>query len=49
MGIRDVNALRDIFDIPQSQHVVAVIALGKRREDMSKPPRKTLDKVAKFL
>ena len=49
MGIRDVNALRDIFDIPESQHVVAVIALGKRREDMSKPPRKTLEKVAKFL
>ena len=49
MGIRDVNALRDIFDIPESQHVVAVIALGKRREDMSKPPRKSLDKVAKFL
>ena len=49
MGIRDVNALRDIFGIPESQHVVAVIALGKRREDMSKPPRKSLEKVAKFL
>ncbi|MCR5145026.1 MAG: nitroreductase family protein [Lachnospiraceae bacterium] len=48
MGIRDEAALRNIFDIPSSQHVVAVIAVGKRAAEVSKPPRKEIEKVASF-
>lgn len=49
MGIRDGDALRKELTIPDSQEVVAVIAVGKRATDPSTPPRKDLDHVAKFF
>lgn len=49
MGIRDNVALRQLLEIPDSQEVVAVIAVGERVTDPAKPPRKTLEHVAKFF
>lgn len=49
MGIRDAKALRDMLEIPESQEVVAVIAVGERANEPQQPPRKTLDHVAKFI
>lgn len=48
MGIRDGEALRKELNIPDSQEVVAVIAVGKRVADANKPPRKELDHIATF-
>ena len=49
MGIRDEKALRSGFDIPESQEIVAVIAIGVREKDPIKPPRKDLGETAKFF
>ena len=49
MGIRDEKALRREFNIPDSQHVAAVIALGKGAMEMKKPIRKEVDEVAVFI
>lgn len=49
MGIRDSDKLRTELNIPDSQAVVAVIAVGKRTADPAKPARKELDSVAKFF
>ena len=45
MGIRDEKALREILDIPDSQQVVSVIALGYRDVEPVKPKRKEIDEV----
>ncbi len=49
MGIRDGAALRGILSIPDSQEVVAVIAVGKRVDDVAAPKRKPTEDVAKFF
>lgn len=49
MGIRDGEALRSIFAIPDSQEVVAVIAVGKRVEDVAAPKRKPTEDIVKFF
>lgn len=52
MGIRDAVELRTILGIPDSQEVAAVIALGKRADDLANiepPKRKALDDIAKFF
>lgn len=49
MGARDADALRSIFDIPEGETVMAVIALGYRAVDPQRPPRKDLDEIAKFF
>lgn len=49
MGIRDEKALRSGFGIPDSQDVVAVIAIGVRESDSHKPARKDIDEIAKFF
>lgn len=49
MGIRDGEALRRILSIPDSQEVVAVIAVGKRVEDAMKPKRKDVADICKFF
>ena len=49
MGIRDEKALRRELNIPDSQHVAAVIALGKGAMEMKKPIRKEVDEVAVFI
>ena len=49
MGIRDEAAIRSGFGIPDSQELVAVIAIGVREKDPQKPPRKEIDEIAKFF
>lgn len=49
MGIRDAEAIRTICEVPEDEHVVAVIAIGKRAKDVSTPPRKAVEAVAKFI
>ena len=45
MGIRDADALRKAFDIPESQIVVSVIAVGVRENDVPMPKRKEIDSI----
>ncbi len=49
MGIRDSRAIREIFDIPESQQVVAVIAVGVRENDGVMPKRKDIESILKVL
>ena len=50
MGIRDGEALRELLNIPDSENVVSVIAVGYRgQEPPERPKRKELDAVAKFI
>ncbi|HIV17693.1 MAG TPA: nitroreductase family protein, partial [Candidatus Alectryocaccobium stercorigallinarum] len=49
MGIRDGEAIRKTFDIPENEIVVAVISVGYPAVDPERPKRKTVDDVAKFL
>jgi len=48
MGIRDADGIRALFDIPESQTIMAVIALGYRTADPQRPDRKPLDSVVRF-
>ena len=48
MGIRDADKLREAFGIPESQEVVAVIAVGVRESDPHKPGRKDMGEVVRF-
>lgn len=47
MGIRDGQALREILEIPDSQQVVAVIAVGVRESSPEMPKRKDVDSILK--
>ncbi|MBQ7269291.1 MAG: nitroreductase family protein [Bacteroidales bacterium] len=49
MGARDADALRSIFDIPEEETIMAVIALGYRASDPERPFRKPLDEILKFF
>jgi nitroreductase len=49
MGIRDGEALRKEFDIPESQNIVAVIALGYRDIEPTAPARKNMEDIAFFF
>ena len=49
MGMRDSDALRALFGIPDGEEAMAVIALGHRASDPVKPTRKPLDEIAKFF
>ena len=49
MGIRDADKIREGFDIPESQEIVAVIAVGVRENDAEKPKRKTPDDITRFF
>ena len=49
MGIRDGEALRRILSIPDSQEVVAVIAVGKRVDTPEAPKRKPTEDIVKFF
>ena len=49
MGMRDADALRALFSIPENEAVLAVIALGYRAQDPSTPAHRPLDEVVKFF
>ena len=49
MGMRDADKLREVFSIPETETIMAVIALGYRAEEPNRPERRTLDEVAKFF
>ena len=42
-------ALRALFEIPENEMILAVIALGYRAEDPSTPVHRPLDEIAKFF
>lgn len=48
MGIRDAQAIRNIMDIPESQEIVSVIAVGVRETSPEKPKRKAVEDIVKF-
>lgn len=49
MGMRDSEALRSLFSIPEDEAVMAVISLGYRAEDPSSPVHRALDEIVKFF
>ena len=49
MGIRDSQAIRELFNIPQNETIMAVISLGYRSGEPLKPSRRDLDDIAKFF
>ena len=49
MGMRDADALRTLFSIPENEAVLAVIAIGYRAQDPSTPAHRPLDEVVKFF
>lgn len=49
MGMRDADALRTLFSIPQNETVMAVIALGYRDGEPTRPERRPLDEIVKFF
>ena len=48
MGMRDADALRNLFGIPEDETVMAVISLGYRAGEPNRPERRPLDDIAKF-
>ena len=49
IGIRDADKIRSGFDIPESQEIVSVIAVGVRENDAEKPKRKTPEDITRFF
>ena len=49
MGYRDAEALRELFQIPEQEELMAVISLGYRASDPQRPGRKPLDEVVKIF
>ena len=49
MGMRDSDGLRELFDIPETETVMAVIALGYRAQEPRMPVHKSLEEFAKFF
>lgn len=49
MGMRNAEALRTLFDIPENEEVLAVIALGYRAQEPNVPVHRPLDEVVRFF
>jgi len=49
MGMRDADKLRELFAIPESEAIMAVISLGYRAEEPNRPERRNLDEIVKFF
>ena len=49
MGIRDADKIREFCDVPESETVVAVIAVGVPGEEPGRPKRKETGDIVKFL
>lgn len=48
MGLRDSDKIREMLDIPTTETIVAVIAVGYGVEEPKMPKRKTTDEILKF-
>lgn len=48
MGMRYADELRKVFDIPENEVVMAVIALGYRAQEPKTPTHRPLEEVVKF-
>ena len=48
MGMRDADALKRLFNIPDNEMITAVISLGYRKGEPNRPDRKNLDDIVKF-
>lgn len=48
MGMRDADKLRALFQIPENETVMAVIALGYRAEEPQEPRHRDLDEIVHF-
>ena len=49
MGMRDSDALRTLFNIPENETVMAVISLGYRASEPRQPEHRPLDEVVQFF
>ena len=49
MGLREADKLREILNIPETETIVSVIAVGKAAEEPIRPHRKELSEIAKFF
>lgn len=49
MGLRAGDKLREILSIPETETVVAVIAIGKAAEEPARPKRKDVEDIVKFF
>ena len=49
MGIRDEPAIREYLKIPETEIIVAVIAVGYPAAEPSMPKRKAVEEIAAFL
>ena len=49
MGMRDSDGLRKLFNIPDTEEVMAVISLGYRASDPNRPARKPIEDIVKFF
>jgi len=48
MGMRSADELRKLFEIPENECILAVIALGYRAQDPNTPSHRPLDEIVKF-
>ena len=48
MGVGENEAIRSLFDIPENEMMMAIIALGYRASEPSRPKRRPLDEIVKF-
>ena len=48
MGMRNADKLRSLFNIPENETIMAVIALGYRKNQPVQPRHKQLDDMVKF-
>ena len=49
MGLRDVDALVEIFDIPSDEAIMSVIAVGKRTATPEKPQRREIEDILTII
>lgn len=49
MGMRNADAVRAEFGIPETETIMAVIAVGYRSEEPNRPVRRDLDEIVKFF